>query len=98
MIAGQRLSMSYDADYRPFFGGFYTADLSIVYDKRPGVFGTQDRAELTWASGDGVTIFIWPSPWFWLAAGVFTVLLIGSRVRGRVVGKRSIGLGRQNKV
>lgn len=89
VIAEQRLSIGYDIDYQPFFGGFYAADLLIAYDKRPGVFGTYDKSELTWASGDSITIFVWPSLWLWLVAGLLVMLLVGPKARRRVAKKAS---------
>lgn len=48
-IPNQKLQLNFEGDFKPFFGGWYTASANIAYDKRPGVFGTPDKRELLYA-------------------------------------------------
>lgn len=87
VLADQRLLANISMDYHPFFGGFYMADLSIDYDKRAGVFGTNDQAQLAQDNSGAIAVFIWPSVWFWLLLGLLILLLFGPKV-WRLVGSR----------
>jgi hypothetical protein len=72
-IPNQKLQLNFEGDFKPFFGGWYTASANIAYDKRPGVFGTPDKRELLYAQGKDITLFIWPSPVFLLLLGLGVV-------------------------
>ena len=72
----------------PFFGGFYTAKLSVAYDTRPGVFGV--------VSGDNITIiseekriFILPNP-IVLAVGIVAVLAVLIFATRAILGRRKV--------
>ena len=65
------------------FGGWLTAEPSIRYDKRLGIFGTQDQsAEFETKQGEVVKFFLWPTMLGWtiIATALIGVILLVSWV------------------
>lgn len=63
MLPREMQSVLYRNESLPLFGGFYTADVRVVYDGRPGVFGvdTEDRTNLVTLT-EQRRVFIMPHP------------------------------------
>lgn len=66
VIAGTTFTANYDAEFQPFFGGWYKVKASIVYNKQAGTFGVDTSGEVLRSESQEVTIFFWPSTWFFL--------------------------------
>lgn len=77
VVREQTLSQQFRHNQRPFWGGWYTARLSIAYDKRPGVFGTADAAQLVRKEAASVTVFFWPTLPAWAIIIGVPLLLVG---------------------
>ncbi len=77
VMAGATLDVIYEGQSKPFFGGWYSAKVSIAYDKRAGTFGTKDTTQLVKAESNQVTLFIWPSPAAFASLGLVVVLVVG---------------------
>jgi LysM repeat protein len=92
VIADTNFDVNYDIDYRPFWGGWYKAKVFIAYDKRAGIFGTNDKAQLLYAESPEVVIFLWPSLWFFVLLGVLLLGTVGAIVWRR--GRRQRGKSR----
>lgn len=93
VIPNETLTQNFNSSYRPMFGGWLTAEPSIRYDKRLGIFGTQDQsAEFETKQGDSVRFFLWPTMTGWvviISSLVAIVLLVSWIVVSR---KRSVEL------
>lgn len=80
VIANQQLNLSFEQAEAPLFGGWYTVEMILKYDKRAGTFGTDDAAQLVSKSAGTKTIFLWPTTAGWtiifvlLAATAFAVV------------------------
>ncbi len=61
VLSNQRLDLNYENEERPFWGGWFTAQTVIAYDKRAGTFGTENTAELITKESGKTTLFIMPS-------------------------------------
>lgn len=68
VLPGESLSQSLTSDYRPMFGGLYSAHPSISYDKRLGIYGTQNTSgqDLETKTGDKVMVLLAPTVAGWL--------------------------------
>lgn len=67
IIPGATLTHRFKTEARPLFGGWYTAEPSIRYDKRLGIYGTQNEgAEYEEQVGQGIRIFLWPTALGWM--------------------------------
>ena len=73
MLPGETQNVLYRSDKLPFFGGFYMAEIKVIYDTRPGVFGvnTEDQSHLVTLT-EQKRIFIMPNP---ILLGIAVVLL-----------------------
>lgn len=78
VIANRSLELTYEGNFSPFFGGWYTAEADIAYDKRAGTYGTADAGQLLRASSDKITVFIWPSVWFFAVVAALLVLAVSA--------------------
>lgn len=69
--------VQYKNDSLPLFGGFYTAEIKITYDKRPGIFNVplEDNDENLITLTEEKRIFIMPHPL--LLAAVILLLFAG---------------------
>lgn len=70
VIAGTTFTVNYDTEYQPFFGGWYTVKADIVYNKQAGTFGVTDSGDVLRAETQQITIFFWPSAWFFVILGL----------------------------
>ncbi len=70
VIAGTTFSVNYDAEFQPFFGGWYTVKTDIVYNKKAGTFGVDTAGNVLRAETKEITIFFWPSVWFFIILGL----------------------------
>lgn len=91
VLAGQPLYLKYDSRYKPFFGGFYTAKIAVSYDRREGVFGANDTSQLVWENSKGVTVFLWPSVWFFVAAAAFVLAVLLYVFRRKLNNRGKVG-------
>lgn len=62
ILPGNRMELSFENEKSPFFGGWYTADASISYDKNATKWGTQSVATLKSIQAKSQVIFIMPQP------------------------------------
>lgn len=76
VFANQKLDLNYTNTDRPFWGGWFRANVSVSYDKRAGTFGTGNAAELVTKNAEEVTLFIMPSPTALLIMAIPVVLLL----------------------
>lgn len=84
VVRDQTLSQQFRNEARPFWGGWYTAKLSIAYDSRPGFFGTDDQQHLTRKDAADITLFFWPTLPAWgvlIGVPLLLTFLIVWRVR-----------------
>lgn len=77
VIANKTLQLNYQGETKPFFGGWYTAQTDIAYDKRAGIYGTSTPSQLLRAESQKIVIFIWPSVWVFVVAGAVVIGCIG---------------------
>lgn len=89
VIAGTTFVTSYDAEYQPFFGGWYKVTAEIAYNKKAGTFGVDTSGEVVRSESQEVTIFFWPSPWFFMILALL-VLAGLSFVAWRVLQSREV--------
>lgn len=62
VIADQKQQRNFAPDQiSSFWGGWYTAQATISYDKRAGQFGSNDKSQLIYKESQTKTIFVWPS-------------------------------------
>lgn len=62
VMANHKQQKNYVPDqFSSFWGGWYTAQATIAYDKRAGQFGSDDKAQLIYKESEVKTVFIWPS-------------------------------------
>lgn len=83
VIPNETLTQNFSSSFRPMFGGWLTAEPSIRYDKRLGIFGTQDQsAEFETKQGEVVKFFLWPTMLGWtiIATALVSVILLVSWV------------------
>ena len=83
VIPNETLTQNFNSGFRPMFGGWLTAEPSIRYDKRLGIFGTQDQsAEFETKQGEVVKFFLWPTMLGWtiIATALIGVILLVSWV------------------
>ncbi len=62
VFGGKTLQLQFVDEKKPFWGGFYLAQATIQYDKRPGVFGLTDKIQLITLHGARHVIFVRPAP------------------------------------
>lgn len=70
VLANEHLDLTFTLSKRPLFGGWYTANADIAYDKRAGTFGTSDPNQLIHRASAQKVIFIAPT-----AAGALVLLV-----------------------
>ena len=87
VIAGTTFTANYDTEFQPFFGGWYTAQADIVYNKQAGTFGVDTSGDVLRSESQVVTIFFWPSGWFFLVLGLL-ILSAMSFVAWRIMQTR----------
>ncbi|HEY0965267.1 MAG TPA: LysM peptidoglycan-binding domain-containing protein, partial [Candidatus Saccharimonadales bacterium] len=63
----------FENDKSPFFGGWYTADAFISYDKNAAKWGTQSAGSLEYIWAKSQVVFIMPQP---LALLIFAITLL----------------------
>lgn len=83
VIAGTTFTVNYDTEYQPFFGGWYKVKADIVYNKQAGTFGVNSSGEVLRAETGEITIFFWPSTWFFVILALLvlsTLSFIGWRI------------------
>lgn len=73
VMANKSLQLNYQGEFKPFFGGWYIAKADIAYDKRAGIYGTENALQLLKGESDDIVLFIWPSVWFFVILGVLLV-------------------------
>ncbi len=62
IMSGGHMELSFKNDKAPLFGGWYIAEASAQYDKRPEVYGTQDQQQLVTLRANSIIIFMMPQP------------------------------------
>jgi hypothetical protein len=62
VFGGNKLALQFQDKQQPFWGGFFTAQAIVQYDKRPGVFSLKDSAQLVTLTSNTVRYFVAPSP------------------------------------
>lgn len=77
VFANQKLDIDYTNEDRPFWGGWFTAQATIAYDKRAGTFGTDNTEELITKKSNDIRIFIMPSPMAMMIIFISLALLLG---------------------
>lgn len=75
VLSNQKLNLSFVNEKQPFFGGWYTAQATISYDDRAGVFGNAEAGHTKTAESNKVVLFIMPQP-LALALYAFIILLL----------------------
>lgn len=96
VIPNETLTQNFNSNYRPMFGGWLTAEPSIKFDKRLGVFGTQDEsAEFEVKQGEPVKFFLWPTVAGWVVI-TSVVVIVGSLVGWLILSKRKSKKLRKN--
>lgn len=87
VLSDQKLDLNFDNKKELFWGGWYKAQVTIAYDKRAGVLGIEDKANLLTKQSQVVTIFVAPS-----LKAILLLLLIAGVILGiiawRVIKKR----------
>lgn len=79
VIPGAAMTQRFMAEFRPLFGGWYTAESSIRYDKRLGIYGTQQQdADYEEKAGPSTRIFLWPTVLGWIILGSLVALIAGA--------------------
>ena len=73
VIAGTTFVVNYDTEYQPFFGGWYKVKADITYNKQAGTFGVNNSGDVLRAETKEITIFFWPSAWFFVILGLLVV-------------------------
>ena len=71
VLSDQKLELSFVNTKRPFFGGWYTASMTVSYDKRAGVFGIEDKKNVTTLTADEKVVFVPPT-----TAGLATLVIV----------------------
>ncbi|HEY1085428.1 MAG TPA: LysM peptidoglycan-binding domain-containing protein [Candidatus Saccharimonadales bacterium] len=73
ILPGNKLELTFENDKSPFFGGWYTADASISYDKNASKWGTQSTGSIEEVKAKSQVVFIMPQP---LALLIFAVAIL----------------------
>lgn len=73
VLANERLDLQFQQEDAPFWGGFYTATVTAMYDTNPQIFGVEQSESLATIEGPRKTVFIMPSS---LALIVYLVVLL----------------------
>lgn len=76
VIADSTFTANYDAEFQPFFGGWYKVSADIAYNKQAGTFGVDTSGDILRSESEEVTIFYWPSIWFLLILGLLALAAI----------------------
>ena len=84
VLSNQKLNLSFVNENQPFFGGWYTAQATISYDDRAGVFGNTEAGHTKTAESNKVVLFIMPQP-LALALYGFIILLLLAFIIWRLV-------------
>jgi len=88
VIADSTFTVNYDAEFQPFFGGWYKVTAGIAYNKKAGTFGVDAAAtDIVRDESEAVTIFFWPSTWCFVIFGM-VVLSALSFVGWRIIQSR----------
>lgn len=74
VLPKNELSVSYQNEKLPKWGGWYWLEGKIVYDKRPNTFGLKERAHVIEKTAGRQLIFIMPHPMVLL--GLFGIIMI----------------------
>lgn len=88
VLSNQTLNLSFVNEEQPFFGGWYTAQSTISYDDRAGVFGNTDQGHTKTEESKKVIVFITPHP-IAIALYALILLVILGAIIGRIVQKRN---------
>lgn len=62
ILAGEPMELQFKQEQTPFWGGFYTATVTAVYDTNPQTFGVEESESLATVEGPRKTVFMTPSP------------------------------------
>lgn len=73
VIAGTTFAVNYNAEFHPFFGGWYKVKADIVYNEKPGTFGVDTSKNVIRSESQEVTIFFWPSVGFFLTLALLVL-------------------------
>jgi hypothetical protein len=74
VIADSTFTVNYDAEDQPFFGGWYKVKADIAYNKKAGTFGVDAAAaDIVRVQSKEITIFFWPSLWFFVILGLLVL-------------------------
>ncbi len=96
VIPNETLTQNFNSDYRPMFGGWLTAESSIKYDKRLGIFGTQNEsADFEVKQGESVKFFLWPTVVGWIVI-TFAVVLVSLLASWLIVSRKKSKKLRKN--
>lgn len=77
VIASSTFTANYDSEFQPFFGGWYTVNASIVYNKKAGTFGVDTSGDVLRSESEEITLFFWPSIWFLIILGLLVLSALG---------------------
>ncbi|MDN5819591.1 MAG: LysM peptidoglycan-binding domain-containing protein [bacterium] len=68
VLPNENLSQNIASSFRPMFGGIYQAQPSISYDKRLGIYGTQNPndKQIETKTGDSLKVLLLPTVAGWL--------------------------------
>lgn len=88
ILPSEDLSLEYDNDQSPFFGGWYVAKAAVSYDPDATTWGTQRTNQLKTLHAKDQLVFIWPQPLamliILLAIGGFVWLVMWRSVQERI--------------
>ena len=62
VLPGKSLDMKYESTLSSFFGGWYTIEAGIAYDKRAEKYGLTDSSQLTYIHSPTRRILVAPHP------------------------------------
>lgn len=92
MIANKEKVLRFDSQLAPFWGGQYTAELTISYDKRAGKFGvSEDRSELVIKHADSVRLSFGPTIGAWAIIGGGAAVVVGAIVWAILRRRKKLG-------
>jgi hypothetical protein len=89
IFGGNRLALHFRNATAPFWGGIYTAQATIQYDKRPGVFSLSDKNQLLTLTSQRTYLFTMPAPPV-LIATIVCIALVGLAIGWKIRQRRLI--------
>lgn len=76
VLPGTIFAVNYDAEYQPFFGGWYKVKADSTYNKEAGTFGVNTSGDTVRVESQEITIFFWPSPLFFIILALLVMAAV----------------------